>query len=194
MALDGPLGLRFHAAGPGSGLRRLAQSGGGGAPYWGHLWPGGAALVAHLQAFPEMVRGRSVLDLGAGSGLVGIAAARAGARRVLASESDPVAQLAVGVNAALNGVELTVLGDMLDAPDPEVDLILVGDMFYAPDLAQRVLAFLLRAKRAEVLVGDIGRADLPLGRFQDLARYPVREVGEAAALPRHSGRVLRLAG
>ena len=76
-----------------------------GAPYWAYLWPGGAALIAHLAANPALVSGQRVLDLGAGSGLVGIAAARLGAAQVLASETDPVATEVLQMNAALNGVE-----------------------------------------------------------------------------------------
>ncbi len=193
--LPGPLRLRFHAARPESRLSELARLGGGAAPYWARLWPGGAALVAHIAARPETVRVRAVLDLGAGSGLVGIAAARAGAARVLASEVDPVAQLAMSLNAAENGVSLDVHGDLLDSAPPAVDLVLVGDLFYAADLARRVAAFLSRARAAgaEVLVGDIGRADLPEESLETLASYPVRDVGEPATAV-HSGRVMRFLG
>lgn len=131
-----------------------------------------------------MVLGQRVLDLGAGSGLVGIAAARLGAVQVLASETDPVAAEVLQMNAALNGVTLTLVGDLLDGSVPEVDLILVGDLFYDPALARRVMGFLLRVA-CPVLVGDIGRADLPLDRFRIIATYPVSEVGGGALLPGH---------
>ena len=193
--LPGPPGLRCHLARPDSRLSGIADAGGGAAPYWGHLWPGGMALVAHVAAYPALVRGRAVLDLGAGSGIVGIAAARAGAARVLASEIDPVARVALSMNAAENAVAVEVLGDLLDADPPAVDLVLVGDLFYAPELACRVAGFLSRARAggAEVLVGDIGRADLPEIGFEELARYPVREVGDPTAA-RRPGKVLRFRG
>lgn len=184
---EAPLALAYHAAGPKSGLAKLAA---GQAPYWAYLWPGGAALIAHLAAQPALVRGKRVLDLGAGSGLVGIAAARCGARKVLASEIDPLARIAMSLNAALNFVTLDPVGDVLSGPPPRVDLILVGDLFYDPDVARRVTAFLARAG-VPALVGDIGRDPLPRERLERVAEYPVREVGEPASAPAHPGTVWR---
>ena len=185
--LSGRLVLRHHAPTPKSRVSRLAD----GPPYWAYLWPGGAALIAHFEARPETVRGLRVLDLGAGCGLVGIAAAKTGARSVIASETDPVARTVLRLNAAENGVSLTVVGDVLDGAAPAVDLIVVGDLFYDPDLAARVIAFLARAEAISVLVGDIGRADLPVDRLEALASYPVRDVGDAMAQPHHTGTVFR---
>jgi predicted nicotinamide N-methyase len=151
-------------------------------------------LIAHLAANPELVRDKLVLDLGVGGGLVGIAALKLGAASVLASDTDRVAREAAQMNAELNGMTLTLTGDLLDAEPPQVDLILVGDLFYAPELAARVLPFLQRAARqgAQVLVGDIGRSDLPAQAFTTLATYPVRDVGEGPDTAAHMGRVLRL--
>lgn len=187
--LTGPLTLRFHAATPQSRLSRLAD----GAPYWAYLWPGGAALIAHLAATPDLAGGRRVLDLGAGSGLVGIAALKCGAASVLASEIDPVARKVCEMNAALNGVSLTMTGDLLDGPVPATELILVGDLFYASDLAARVLPFLSRAagQGATVLVGDIGRAHLP-GLGPPVAEYPVRDFADTPGHPLRQGRVFRV--
>ena len=189
--LTGPLALRFYAATPQSRLSRLAD----GAPYWAWLWPGGAALIGHLAATPGLAKGRRVLDLGAGSGLVGIAAMKCGAASVLASDVDPVAREVTGMNAALNGVMLTVTGDLLDAPPPLVDLILVGDLFYDPELAARVLPFLSRAagQGVEVLVGDIGRDHLPaLG--PPIGSYPVRDFADPPGQLPRQGRVFRITG
>jgi predicted nicotinamide N-methyase len=194
-SLPGPLGLRYHAAAPASNLSKISPL----PTYWAHLWPGGAALIAALTATPALVRGRHVLDLGAGSGLVGLAAARLGASEVWASDPDPAAQAAQRLNAALNGLPLQILGDILEGPFarpalPLLDVILVGDLFYEPALAMRVMAFLGRARSAgsEVLVGDIGRAPLPRDRFTVISEHPVRDVGEAASTPLHTGMVLRL--
>ncbi|MBW8767118.1 MAG: 50S ribosomal protein L11 methyltransferase, partial [Geodermatophilales bacterium] len=57
-------------------------------PFWAAAWPGGQALARHVLDHPEVVAGRSVLDLGSGSGLVAVAAAMAGAASVIASEID----------------------------------------------------------------------------------------------------------
>ncbi len=189
-ALPGPPPLVYHAASPHSHLSQLAK----GPPYWAYLWPGGAALIAHLAAHPALVQGKRVLDLGAGSGLVGIAAARLGAARVTASEVDPAARAVIPLNAALNHTSVTLADDLLSGPVPDVDLILLGDLFYAPDLAARVIAFLTRARGPVVLVGDILRADLPCARFRSLASYPVRDVADRAAAPMHKGQVLHFLG
>lgn len=168
--------VRLHKAGPGSGLSRIA--GDGAAPYWAYHWAGGLALARFLLDRPEWVRGRRVLDLGAGGGLVGIAAALAGAEAVLAAEVDPAGRVAVRLNAALNGVAIAVLeGDVLDAEPPEVDLVAVGDLFYDAALAVRVAGWLdlCRARGIAVLVGDPRRAPLPIERLELLHEAPVHE-------------------
>lgn len=175
-AVPGVPELRMHKAGPASGIGRLGEA----APYWAYWWAGGLALARHLLDHPEQVAGRSVVDLGAGSGLVGIAAARAGAAQVIAAEMDPHARVAIACNAQLNDVTLAgIAGDPLKGDPPSADLLLVGDVFYAPEVAARVIPFLDRCVAAgiTVLVGDPWRAPLPLDRLTLLADYSVRETG-----------------
>lgn len=170
--------LRMHKAGPASGVGRLGDA----APYWAYWWAGGLALARYVLDHPAWVAGRRVIDLGAGSGLVGIAAARAGAARVVASEIDTHARIAIACNAALNAVPIAdVLGDMTNGPGPDADLLLVGDVFYAPEVAARVTLFLDRcvASGLQVLVGDPWRAPLPVERLTLLARDAVAETGTA---------------
>ena len=124
-----------------------------------------------------------MLDLGAGSGLVAIAAAKAGAVSVLAVDVDPLALQAIGLNAAVNRIAVDVLhGDITGAAPPDVDVVLVGDLFYEPELAKAVTAFLDRCIEggATVLVGDPWRAPLPRHRLRTLAEYQVRETDGAA--------------
>jgi predicted nicotinamide N-methyase len=169
--------IRLYRAHPGSGLGRFA--GGGSAPYWAHLWAGGAVLARHLFERPETIRGRRVLDLGTGSGVVAIAAMRCGAVSAIASDVDPFAIAAAGLNAELNKVVVEfVSGDLLDGPAPECDLILVGDVFYDPDLARRVTAALDRWE-IETLVGDMGRKPLPRERLAALASHDVTDFGQS---------------
>lgn len=170
--------LRLHKAGPASGVGRLGEA----APYWAYWWGGGLALARYVLDHPAQIAGRRVVDLGAGSGLVGIAAGRAGAARVMASEIDPHARVAIRLNAALNGVSISdIVGDITAGPPPDADLLLVGDVFYAPAVAARVAAFLDRCVAAglEVLVGDPWRAPLPVERLALLARHDVAETGMA---------------
>jgi len=178
--------IRLYMAHPASGLWRLAKPDQDEAepppPYWAYHWAGGAALARHFLDRPETVTGRRVLDLGAGSGIVGIAAAKAGASEVTAAEIDRYAVAVLGLNAAANDVAIAVVGNDLTAgPPPPVDLVAVGDLFYERDLAVRVTAFLDRCLAAgiRVLIGDPGRAYLPRSRLHLLAEYSVPDVGEA---------------
>ena len=190
--------IRLYAAHEETGLRRLALPDDSGAeppaPYWAFSWAGGLALARHVLALPQTVRGRRVLDLGAGSGLVAIAAALAGAREVVAAETNPYGLAAIGMNAAANGVTVMTIGDdLLPGPPPTADLVLAGDVFYDRDLAARTLAFLgrCRATGIEVLIGDPGRAHLPRARLRVIAEYQVADVGDKA--PTTPGMVLALA-
>lgn len=160
-------------------------------PFWARPWAGGQALARFVLDRPECVAGRAVLDMASGSGLVAIAALRAGARTVTVSEIDPLALAAIALNADANHVVLTgpPLGDVLDAaPPPGTEVLLIGDAFYERTLAARMLAFARRAHAsgATVLVGDPGRAYLPPTGFTAEAAYevPVSEELENAATKR----------
>ncbi len=145
-------------------------------PYWAFAWAGGQALARYLLDNPGLVEGRSVLDLGAGSGLTAIAAMKAGASKVLAADIDPYAAAAVTLNAQSNSVRVgTTTADLLDAPAEAFDLILVGDLFYERELADRVLAFATKARDggAVVLAGDPRRSYFPRDKFLQLAEYSV---------------------
>jgi predicted nicotinamide N-methyase len=150
-------------------------------PYWAFAWAGGQALARYILDHPQLIAGRRVLDLGAGSGLAGIAAAKAGATSVLAAEIDALALLAIGLNAEANGVALTI-----SARDPlaEAEVVLVGDLFYERALAERVLNYLKAAHAggALVLVGDPRRSYFPRDWFAPVAEYAVpvtRELEDA---------------
>ncbi|GIG86910.1 class I SAM-dependent methyltransferase [Plantactinospora endophytica] len=145
-------------------------------PFWAFAWAGGQALARYLLDHPETVAGRRVLDLACGSGLVAVAAARAGATEVLAVDIDRMALAAVEVNAEANGVTVAgELGDILDGDARDAQVVLAGDVFYSQAMANRVLRFLLRASRAgaHVLVGDPERAYLPRERFTPVAGYDI---------------------
>jgi predicted nicotinamide N-methyase len=151
-----------------------------GPPYWAVAWTGGLALARHVLDQPDLVKGRRVLDFAAGSALAGIAAAKAGAARVVANDIDPLAAIATSFNADLNAVAIEANVTNLMATDSsfdpaDYDVVLVGDVFYAPELAAHALKFLdgCRAGGCEVLIGDPGRVDLPLDHLVKVSSHTV---------------------
>ena len=137
-------------------------------PYWAFAWPGGQALARWLLDHPETVRGLTVLDFAAGSGVVGIAAALAGAARVVSAAIDNFAAAAIALNAELNGVNVEVIdqdvvGRPLEGVLAGVDVALAGDVCYERPMAERVITWfrLLAAQGVTVAIGDPGRAYLP---------------------------------
>jgi len=172
--------IRLHLADEAFGLWERTQEELGSKdlppPFWAFAWAGGQALARHVLDHPRLVRGRTILDLASGSGLVAIAAAMAGAGAVTASDVDRLAVAAIALNAEANGVAVAVrLEDVLDGDGTGAEVVLAGDVFYERPMAERVLAFLARARArgADVLVGDPGRAHLPSPRLEALATYDV---------------------
>jgi predicted nicotinamide N-methyase len=144
-------------------------------PFWAFAWAGGQALARYLLDHPGVVRGRRVVDIASGSGLVGIAAALAGAAVVTGYDIDPLAIAAIKVNADANGVRIrAVCTDILDQA-ADADLVLVADAFYERQLAERVTGFLARshANGVPFLLGDLGRAYLPLDSLRPVTAYNV---------------------
>ncbi len=172
--------IQLHQAGEPIGLWQRTELAAGRTgldpPFWAFAWPGGQALARYLLDHPEAVKDRQVTDLASGSGLVAIAAARAGATAVTAYDIDPLAAAAITVNAAANGVTVrAVQADTLDTDAAGPGVLLAADAFYERELAGRVTRFLARgqARGADVLVGDLGRTYLPRDRLTPLASYDV---------------------
>jgi predicted nicotinamide N-methyase len=145
-------------------------------PYWAFAWAGGQALARYVLDNSDTVRGRSVLDFGSGSGLVAIAAAKAGASQVLAADIDAFAAAAIALNAETNDARVAVTTDDVIGRDGAWQTILVGDMCYERPLAERLLAWLQDRKRAGalVLLGDPGRTYFPKSGVEKLATYKVQ--------------------
>ena len=163
-------------------------------PYWAFPWAGGQALARHVLDHPAVVAGRRVVDFAAGSGLVAIAAARAGARDVVAIDVDPFCRAAVALNAELNGVEIPFRDDdPLGAPLPDCDVVLAGDVFYERDLAAGATAWFaaLAARGTLVLAGDAGRVYAPRAGFVEVAAHDVPTTVEIEDAPVRRARVLR---
>ena len=146
-------------------------------PFWAFAWAGGQALARHVLDHPEIVQGKRVIDLASGSGLVGIAAMKAGAASVVAADIDAFSVEAIVLNAEINGVSLEVTGrDLLEQPAETCDVILVGDLFYEKGLAAKVFAWLEDAEGRGIvtLIGDPGRSYLPRDKLKKLGEYKVQ--------------------
>ncbi len=144
-------------------------------PFWAFAWAGGQALARYILDHPETVRGRRVLDFASGSGLVAIAAMKAGAAEVTACDIDSFAIAAIGINAEANEVVINPLQADIVGEDRGWDTVLAGDICYERDLAIRVAdwLFALNRRGATVLIGDPGRSYLPKERLENLAMYQV---------------------
>lgn len=162
-------------------------------PFWCVPWAGGQALARWLLDHPEAVRGKRVLDFGAGSGLVGIAAAKAGAAHVRAVDVDPLAIAACELNATANAVEIeTACVDVVGA-DPQVDIILAGDVWYELEPSARFASWFaaMAGKRTRILTGDPHRAYAP-SNATVLATYDVPTPWELESAETRSSRVLEI--
>ena len=153
-------------------------------PFWAFAWAGGQALARHILDAPQLVRGRRVLDFASGSGLVAIAASRAGAAEVEASEIDAFAATAIDLNAEANGARVRVRHEDMIGRDEGWDVVLAGDVSYERDMAQAVTDWLaaLARRGAEVRIGDPGRTYLARERLERIAHYRVpvtRELEDA---------------
>lgn len=150
-------------------------------PFWAFAWAGGQALARYVLDNPEIVAGKRVIDFASGSGIVGIAAMKAGAAHVLAADIDGFCGAALAVNAELNGVEADFTDhNLLDAPAPEADVILAGDICYEKPMTDAVMAWLAeaRSRGVTVLIGDPGRSYFPREGLDRLAEYQVETTRE----------------
>ncbi len=146
-------------------------------PFWAFAWAGGQALARYVLDHPDIVAGKRVVDFASGSGIVAIAAMKAGAARALAADIDVFCEAAISLNAAANRVALDFTDvNLLDSPPPaDADVILAGDICYEKPLAERVLAWLTAARDSGkvVLIGDPGRTYFPKDGLVKLAEYQV---------------------
>ncbi len=144
-------------------------------PFWAFAWAGGQGLARYVLDNPETVRGKRVLDFATGSGLVAIAAAKAGAASVLAADIDPFCAAAVRLNSTANGVSVTFDGRDFIGENKGFDALLAGDVFYDREFADRLVPWFsqLLEHGVTVIIGDPGRSYLPRDRLTKLAEYQV---------------------
>ena len=157
-------------------------------PFWAFAWAGGQGLSRYILDHPETVRGKTVLDFATGSGLVAIAAMKAGAKHVLAADIDPFSAPAWALNMAATEVQFETTQDDLTGAADEWDVVLAGDVFYDRAMTDTLVPWLERLSEAgsTVIVGDPGRSYLPRTRLTELASYivPVTRALEDAEVKR----------
>ncbi|MCU1601970.1 MAG: nicotinamide N-methylase [Frankiales bacterium] len=161
-------------------------------PYWAFPWLGGQAVARWVLDHPDAVAGKRVLDLATGSGLVALAARRAGAAHVLANDIDPIAGEVVLANAQANDLEITWwCRDLLDEPPPDVDVVFAGDILYDRDIAPRVMRW-LQLVEGPVVLGDPGRDYLPQQGLVEVASYEIPTTRELEGVSVKRTRVFAL--
>lgn len=145
------------------------------APFWSCAWPGGQALARYILDHADIVRGKRVFDFASGSGLVALAAKLAGAAEVSANDVDPFAMVAIGMNAKLNGLDLTLAHeDKVGAELNDAEVILAGDFCYEWPMAGYATEWLRGlALHKTVLIADPGRMHLPRDGLEKLAEFEV---------------------
>ena len=164
-------------------------------PFWAFPWAGGQALARYVLDHPGVVARRRVFDVASGSGLVAIAAAKAGAASVAAGDIDLNAIAAIGINAAANRVAVSSRAfDLADGDAPDAEVVLAADVFYQRELAGLALGFLRAAagSGADVLVADPGRAFLPAAVLSPLTSYQVPVLSVLEDAPVKNVTVYRL--
>jgi predicted nicotinamide N-methyase len=163
-------------------------------PFWAFAWPGGQAFARHVLDNPGLVAGKRVLDFAAGGGIAAIACVMAGAASVEASEIDPLARAAIGINARANATALTVAGDTVGAAC-RWDLILCGDVCYEAPMTGHIMPWLTAmASTADVWIADPGRAYLPKTGVTPFASYRIETTLELEDRTARDVVLYRLAG
>jgi predicted nicotinamide N-methyase len=163
-------------------------------PFWAFAWPGSQALARYVVDTPFVVKGKRVLDFGAGGGLAAIAAASVGAAQVVACDIDPVATVVQQLNAELNAVTFESRCTDLVGADLDVDVVLAGDVCYERAPAERTVTWLRTLVNHGVLVllADPGRSYVPSDGLELLATYDVPTLDELESIDHKRTRLWRL--
>jgi predicted nicotinamide N-methyase len=151
--------------------------------YWAFCWASGQVMARYLLQHPNLVRGKSVLDFGSGSGVVAIAAAIAGAKSVIACDNDPFSQDAIQANAALNGVEISQLLHLEGLTD-NVDIVLAADVLYDRDNFSLLEA--LPKLGSEILIADSRIKHFELRGYEILDRVTATTIPDLDELREYS--------
>ena len=146
--------------------------------YWAFCWGSGLALARWLLQNPGAVAGKRVADVGCGCGIGAIAAKMAGAKQVIACDSDQDALVSARTNAELNNVSLAFADDIA-CLDNGFDLVLMADVLY--DTSNHRLLQIVKSLTQTVIVADsrvqsIDDADFAIFHCSEALTYP--NIGE----------------
>ncbi len=165
-------------------------------PFWGAVWPAAKCLARFIRTQRNLLRNKTVLDFGCGSGVVSIASAMYGASRVIANDIDPVALYIAQKNFKANGVNVkTECRDLLKQPlSTTFDLIFVVDMFYERHTSQLLLQFLYKHIElgAEVIISDGNRPFAPKNRSETLFKEELEVDKELEGVSSRAVKIMRL--
>ncbi|XP_005186823.2 electron transfer flavoprotein beta subunit lysine methyltransferase [Musca domestica] len=152
-------------------------------PFWAFYWPGGQALSKYVLETPELVKGKSVLDVGSGCGATSIAAIQKTAKYAIANDIDEVAGIAALLNAKLNQIDIKKLfisNDNLIGSNVTEDLVFIGDLFYDEEIAEILLPWMhkLSSNGKIILIGDPGRHGITENRLKFMRKLATYELTE----------------
>ena len=143
-------------------------------PYWAFCWASGQALARFILDNRALVLDKKVLDFGAGSGVAGIAAAKAGARTVVACDIDPEARKAIQANADLNQVGVTTVGEVVFSDqDFDFAVVIAGDVCYDRKNTSWLSSL---ASKCLILLADSRVKRFPEDLFMPVACFKVKTV------------------
>lgn len=165
-------------------------------PFWGTVWPAAKCLARFIRDKKILLKNKTVLDFGCGSGIVSIASAMHGASRVIANDIDPVALHIARKNFKANSVEIeTESGNLLNQPlNDSFDMIFVVDMFYEQHTSELLLKFLLEQIKlgAEVIISDANRPFTPKARSALLFKEELEVDKELEGVSRRTVKIMKL--
>jgi predicted nicotinamide N-methyase len=165
-------------------------------PYWATVWPASIVLARYLLDHPEIVNGKSILDIGCGAGVVAIASVKAGARSVIANDNDSTAIHMTKLNAEANSADITFDKTNLISSDTQIDcdIILAADMFYHRPQAEAMLRYLRQSQKnsVRVIVSDAERPFAPAKGITVLAEEIVSVNKELEGVGKRNVRILEL--
>jgi predicted nicotinamide N-methyase len=165
-------------------------------PFWAVVWPAAEVLARYLLCHQSIVTGKKVLEIGCGGGVVSIAAARAGAAKVIANDIDPVAISVAQRNFRANGVTVELSANDLAEEEHAlpVDLLCIADMFYNKSVAEKLEGYLhkVRLAGATVLIADGGRPFVPKHGIAVIYQETVPVSYEVEGISQREVKILRL--